>query len=129
MGGAEFLQKFISLSDGTRKIEGVYQGKPKTYDLRSKKFCVIMAGNPYTESGEKFQIPDMLANRADIYNLGDIIGDTSHLFELSLIENALTSNPVLQQLSTKYFDGNHWLFTFYYNQPNPRLRSLNLTGG
>lgn len=100
----EFLQKFISLSDGTRKIEGVYQGKPKTYDLRSKKFCVIMAGNPYTESGEKFQIPDMLANRADIYNLGDIIGDTAHLFELSLIENALTSNPVLQQLSTKYFD-------------------------
>ncbi|WP_124979086.1 DNA repair ATPase [Nonlabens xiamenensis] len=100
----EFLQKFISLSDGTRKIEGVFNGKPKTYDLRSKKFCVIMAGNPYTESGEKFQIPDMLANRADIYNLGDIIGDTSHLFELSLIENALTSNPVLQELSNKHFD-------------------------
>ncbi len=100
----EFLQKFISLSDGTRKIEGVYNGKPKTYDLRSKKFCVIMAGNPYTESGDKFQIPDMLANRADIYNLGDIIGDTAHLFELSLIENALTSNPVLQQLSNRNFD-------------------------
>ena len=100
----EFLQKFISLSDGTRKIEGVYNGKPKTYDLRSKKFCVIMAGNPYTESGDKFQIPDMLANRADIYNLGDIIGDTAHLFELSLVENALTSNPVLQQLSNKHFD-------------------------
>ncbi len=100
----EFLQKFISLSDGTRKIEGVYNGKPKTYDLRSKKFCVIMAGNPYTESGDKFQIPDMLANRADIYNLGDIIGDTAHLFELSLVENALTSNPVLQQLSNRYFD-------------------------
>ncbi|MGB3590882.1 MAG: DNA repair ATPase [Nonlabens sp.] len=100
----EFLQKFISLSDGTRKIEGVFNGKPKTYDLRSKKFCVIMAGNPYTESGDKFQIPDMLANRADIYNLGDIIGDTAHLFELSLIENALTSNPVLQQLGNRHFD-------------------------
>lgn len=100
----EFLQKFISLADGTRKIEGVFNGKPKTYDLSSKKFCVIMAGNPYTESGDKFQIPDMLANRADIYNLGDIIGDTAHLFELSLIENALTSNPVLQQLSNKHFD-------------------------
>ena len=100
----EFLQKFISLSDGTRKIEGVFNGKPKTYDLRSRKFCVIMAGNPYTESGDKFQIPDMLANRADIYNLGDIIGDTAHLFELSLIENALTSNPVLQQLSNRNFD-------------------------
>ena len=100
----EFLQKFISLADGTRKIEGIYNGKPKTYDLRGKKFCVIMAGNPYTESGDRFQIPDMLSNRADIYNLGDIIGDTAHLFKLSLIENALTSNPVLNQLSSKSFD-------------------------
>jgi glycosyltransferase involved in cell wall biosynthesis len=100
----EFLQKFISLADGTRKIEGVHNGKPKTYDLRSKKFCVIMAGNPYTESGDKFQIPDMLANRADIYNLGDIIGDTADLFKLSLIENALTSNPILHQLSSKHFE-------------------------
>ncbi len=100
----EFLQKFISLSDGTRKIEGVFNGNPKTYDLRSKKFCVIMAGNPYTESGEKFQIPDMLANRADIYNLGDIIGDTADLFKLSLIENSMTSNPVLHQLSNTYFE-------------------------
>ncbi|MBQ4818748.1 DNA repair ATPase [Aquimarina sp. MMG016] len=100
----EFLQKFISLADGTRKIEGVYNGKPRTYDLRSKRFCVIMAGNPYTESGEKFQIPDMLANRADIYNLGDIIGDTADLFKLSLIENSMTSNPVLHQLSSKHFE-------------------------
>ncbi|MGO4910843.1 DNA repair ATPase [Leeuwenhoekiella sp. W20_SRS_FM14] len=100
----EFLQKFISLSDGTRKIEGVYKEKPKTYDLRGNKFCVIMAGNPYTESGAKFQIPDMLANRADIYNLGDIIGDTADLFKLSLIENSLTANPVLQQLSSKNFE-------------------------
>ncbi|VXC24918.1 DNA repair ATPase [Maribacter litoralis] len=100
----EFLQKFISLSDGTRKIEGVYENEPKTYDLRGKKFCVIMAGNPYTESGEKFKIPDMLANRADIYNLGDIIGETEHLFRLSLIENSLTANPILQQLASKEFE-------------------------
>ena len=46
----------------------------------------------------------MLANRADIYNLGDIIGDTADLFELSLIENALTSNPILQKLSSKSFE-------------------------
>lgn len=100
----EFLQKFISLSDGTRKIEGVYENEPKTYDLRGKKFCVIMAGNPYTESGEKFKIPDMLANRADIYNLGDIIGETEHLFRLSLIENSLTANSILQQLASKEFE-------------------------
>ncbi|MEM9823591.1 MAG: ATP-binding protein, partial [Bacteroidota bacterium] len=97
----EFLQKFISLCDAQRKIEGVFKGQSKTYDLRGKRFCVIMAGNPYTEQGDKFQIPDMLANRADIYNLGDIIGDAAEVFKLSYIENALTSNPVLQQLATK----------------------------
>ncbi len=97
----EFLQKFISLSDGQRKIEGVYKGRSKTYDLRGKKVCVVMAGNPYTESGDKFKIPDMLANRADIYNLGDIIGDTSDAFESSYIENCLTSNATLGKLAGK----------------------------
>jgi len=103
----EFLQKFISLADGQRKIEGIYKGRTKTYDFRDKKFCVIMAGNPYTESGEKFRIPDMLANRADIYNLGDVIGNTADLFKLSLIENALTSNTILRQLSSKSFNDVH----------------------
>lgn len=63
-----------------------------------------MAGNPYTETGERFKMPDMLVNRADIYNLGDIIGDTKALFELSLIENALTSNPTLTKLRNKSMD-------------------------
>ncbi|MDJ0840924.1 MAG: DNA repair ATPase [Acidobacteriota bacterium] len=95
----ELLQKFISLCDAQRKIEGVYKGRTRTYDLRGKKVCVVMAGNPYTESGDKFQIPDMLANRADTYNLGDIIGDQASSFELSYVENALTSNPVLNKLA------------------------------
>ena len=60
-----------------------------------------MAGNPYTETGEKFRIPDMLANRADIYNLGDIIGNTEEVFKLSYLENALTSNKVLANLAGK----------------------------
>jgi len=97
----EFLQKFISLCDAQRKIEGVYKGQAKTYDFRGKKVAVIMAGNPYTESGDKFQIPDMLANRADIYNLGDIIGGKAEAFELSYIENALSSNPNLSLMSDK----------------------------
>lgn len=97
----EFLQKFISLCDGTRRIEGVWQGDTKTYDMRGKKFCVIMAGNPYTESGEVFKIPDMLANRADIYNLGDILGGMDEQFALSYIENSLTSNAVLAPLATR----------------------------
>ncbi|MDX1907869.1 MAG: DNA repair ATPase [Bacteroidia bacterium] len=96
----EFLQKFISLCDAQRKIEGVYRGVSRTYDLRGRRFAVVMAGNPYTESGEAFSIPDMLANRADTYNLGDILGNTRDLFGLSYLENAITSNPVLQPLGS-----------------------------
>lgn len=98
---AEFLQKFISLCDGTRRIEGVWRGETKTYDMRGRKFCVVMAGNPYTESGDVFKIPDMLANRADIYNLGDILGGMEEPFALSYIENGLTSNAVLAPLATR----------------------------
>jgi len=97
----EFLQKFISLCDAQRKIEGVYRGRTRTYDLRGKKVAVVMAGNPYTESGEKFKIPDMLANRADTYNLGEIIGPNAELFHMSYLENSLTSNPVLNKLATR----------------------------
>ena len=97
----EFLQKFISLCDATRRIEGVFRGRTRTYDLRGRKVCVVMAGNPYTESGEKFQIPDMLSNRADTYNLGDVIGNSQAAFELSYLENCLTSNPVLNRLNSQ----------------------------
>ncbi len=98
---SEFLQKFISLCDAQRKIEGVYNGVAKTYDLRGKKVAVVMAGNPYTETGGKFQIPDMLANRADTYNLGDIIGGAAEDFKASYIENSLTSNKILSKLASK----------------------------
>ena len=97
----EFLQKFISLCDATRRIEGVWNGRSKTYDLRGKKFCVVMAGNPYTESGEVFKIPDMLANRADVYNLGEVLGGLEDAFALSYIENSLTSNPALAPLAQR----------------------------
>ncbi len=97
----ELLQKFISLCDATRRIEGVWDGESKTYDLRGKRFSVVMAGNPYTETGERFQIPDMLANRADTYNLGDIVGGSDDAFALSYIENALTANPVLAPLANR----------------------------
>ena len=97
----EFLQKFISLCDAQRRIEGVFRGRPQTYDLRSKRACVVMAGNPYTESGERFRIPDMLANRADTYNIGDIVGDNYDQFAMSYIENCLTSNPVLEKLTRR----------------------------
>jgi len=97
----ELLQKFISLCDAQRKMEGVWRGRARTYDLRGKKLCVVMAGNPYTESGEQFRIPDMLANRADVYNLGDVLTGKADAFALSFLENALTSNPTLAPLATR----------------------------
>ena len=97
----EFLQKFISLCDGTRKIEGVFKGEAKTYDLRGRKVAVVMAGNPYTEVGGKFQVPDMLANRADTYNLGDVLGGHESVFKDSYIENSLTSNATLSRIAAR----------------------------
>ena len=96
---AELLQKFIPLCDATRRVEGVWDGEPRTYDLRGKRFAVCMAGNPYTESGSRFRVPDMLANRADVWNLGDVLTGKEDAFALSFIENALTSNPVLAPLA------------------------------
>ena len=95
----ELLEKFIPLCDATRRVEGVREGVPRTYDLRGKRFAVCMTGNPYTESGGRFRVPDMLANRADVWNLGDVLTGKEAVFALSFLENALTSNPVLAPLA------------------------------
>ncbi|MGW7256052.1 DNA repair ATPase [Streptomyces sp. NPDC054834] len=95
----ELLQRFVPLCDSTRRVEGVRDGLPHTYDLRGKRFAVCMAGNPYTESGTRFHVPDMLANRADVWNLGDVLTGKEDHFALSFVENALTANPVLTPLA------------------------------
>ncbi|GHA05579.1 hypothetical protein GCM10010329_30050 [Streptomyces spiroverticillatus] len=87
----ELLQKFIPLCDTTRSLNG--------HDLRGKRFAVCMAGNPYTESGERFRVPDMLANRADVWNLGDVLSGKQEAFAASFVENALTSHPDLAPLA------------------------------
>ncbi|MFF4163956.1 DNA repair ATPase [Streptomyces sp. NPDC001741] len=97
----ELLQKFIPLCDATRRVEGVRDGEPRSYDLRGKRFAVVMAGNPYTESGARFRIPDMLANRADVWNLGEVLTGREDVFALSFVENALTANPVLAPLASR----------------------------
>ena len=94
---AEFLQKFIPLADSTRRIEGVWR-QPKSFDLRGKRFALVMAGNPYTQAGQRFVLPDMLANRADVYNLGDSVSEHEQLFIDSYVENALSANTTLSRL-------------------------------
>ena len=91
----EFLQKFISLCDATRRIEGVVDGEARTFELGRRRFVVAMAGNPYTSSGKEFRIPDMLANRADVHNLGDVAGAHQTAFAQSYLENASGVNEVL----------------------------------
>ncbi|WP_316043328.1 AAA family ATPase [Actinomadura sp. CNU-125] len=108
----ELLQKFIPLCDAQRRIEG--------HDLRGKRFAVCMAGNPYTESGTRFRIPDMLANRADVWNLGDVLSGKDELFALSYIENALTSNPVLAPLTTHDRDDVELLVRLAAGDPSVR---------
>jgi hypothetical protein len=120
----ELLQKFISLCDAQRRIEGVWNGETRTYDLRGKRFCVVMAGNPYTETGEKFRIPDMLANRADTYNLGDVLeGKERGCSPLSYLENALTSNPVLAPLAGRDPKDLDKLVRIAQGEPSPRASS------
>jgi hypothetical protein len=43
----------------------------------------------------------MLSNRADTYNLGDILHGKDDVFALSYIENAITSNPTLSVLAPR----------------------------
>ncbi|MFJ5926964.1 DNA repair ATPase [Kitasatospora sp. NPDC092948] len=97
----EFLQWFIPLCDAQRRVDGVWDGGAREWDLRGKRFAVVMAANPYTESGRHFRIPDMLANRADVWNLGDVLTGREELFALSFVENALAANPHLAPLADR----------------------------
>ncbi|MFE0463217.1 DNA repair ATPase [Kitasatospora sp. NPDC058965] len=96
---AELLQKFIPLCDTQRRIEAVSDGVARSFDLRGRRFAVCLAGNPYTANGERFEIPDMLANRADVWNLGEVLTAHQQLFALSFLENAFAANPVLAPLA------------------------------
>nr|BFE87014.1 hypothetical protein GCM10020093_096150 [Planobispora longispora] len=105
-------------------MEGVWEGRARTYDLRGKRFAVCMAGNPYTESGSRFRVPDMLANRADVWNLGDVLSGREELFALSYIDTALTSNPVLAPLSTRERDDVRLLVRLAQGDPAVRADRL-----
>ncbi|MGB3735408.1 MAG: AAA family ATPase, partial [Ilumatobacter sp.] len=98
------LSRFIPLADATRRIEGVVDGVPTTFDLRGKRFCVVMAGNPYTTGGGRFEMPDMLVNRSDVFNLGDVSGEHGEAFARSYIENSLTACPTVAPHASKLLD-------------------------
>jgi hypothetical protein len=91
----ELLSRFIPLCDATRRIEGVWRGQPRTFELSGRRFAMVLAGNPYTGSGERFELPDMLVNRSDVHNLGDVVAGRADLFARSYLEVAAGSNPTL----------------------------------
>ncbi|GAA3242186.1 DNA repair ATPase [Actinocorallia longicatena] len=92
---AAFLEKFVPLCDATRRVEGTWRGRPRTYDLRGRRFAVCMSGNPYTEHGDRFELPGMLASRADVHDLGALLSGREDLFALSYLENVQAANEVL----------------------------------
>ena len=98
------LSRFIPLADATRRIEGVVDGVPHTFDLRGKRFCVVMAGNPYTTGGGRFEMPDMLVNRSDVFNLGDVSETHGAAFAASYLENSTTANPSLAPFASRLLD-------------------------
>ncbi|MEV0977608.1 DNA repair ATPase [Streptomyces sp. NPDC049915] len=120
----ELLQKFIPLCDTTRRMDGVRDGRPHTFDLRGKRFAVCMAGNSYTESGARFRIPDMLASRADVWNLGDVLTGKQDVFALSFLENSLTANPVLAPLAGRDRADLELLVRLAENDPTARADRL-----
>ncbi|MEE4545214.1 DNA repair ATPase [Streptomyces sp. V4-01] len=116
----ELLQKFIPLCDAQRRIEG----PEGPYDLRGKRFAVCMAGNPYTESGALFRVPDMLADRADVWSLAEVLGGREDLFALSYLENALTANPVLAPLAGRDRADLELLLRLAQSDPAARAQDL-----
>ena len=79
-----------------RKIEGVWEGRPRTYDPLKEKVAVVWQ---VTHRGGEIQIPDMLSTEPIPTTWAMWLGATQP--KASYIENAVTSNPVLQQLSNK----------------------------
>ncbi|MEM9713318.1 MAG: DNA repair ATPase [Actinomycetota bacterium] len=100
----DLLSRFIPLADATRRIEGVVDGESHTFDLRGRRFAVVMAGNPYSTGGARFELPDMLVNRADVHNLGDVADEFAEEFGLSYVENSLTATPALAEHAARLLD-------------------------
>jgi hypothetical protein len=92
---AELLSRFIPLCDATRRVDGVFNGEAHTWNLSGKRFVMVMAGNPYTGTGASFKLPDMLTNRADVHNLGDVVSGKADAFARSYLEIAAGSNATL----------------------------------
>ena len=116
----EFLQRFIPLCDSTRRIEGVFEGAARTYELSGRRFAVVMAGNPYTSTGAQFKIPDMLGNRADVYNLGEVAQGSADAFAQSYLENAVGGNEIVAPLLSR---GRNDLDRFLAASRGEQLRS------
>jgi hypothetical protein len=96
-----FLQQFTSLADAQRTIVGIWHGQARTYDLRGKRFCLVMAGSLDLAPADTVKLPSTLTSRADSYDLSMSSQDHEALFARSYLENALTAHPLLAPLATR----------------------------
>lgn len=100
----ELLSRFIPLADATRRVEGVVDGQPHTFDLRGQRFALLMAGNPYTSTGARFVLPDMLTNRSDVIDLSDVAGGFANEFAASYLANSTSACPPLAVFGPRLVD-------------------------
>ena len=96
----ELLQKFISLCDAQRQIEGVWDGRHEHVRPARQEVRGVMAGNPYTETGRARSGSRTCSPTAPTCRTSATCCPAARtLFALSYLENALTSNPMLAPLS------------------------------
>ncbi len=95
----EFLQKFISLCDAQRRVEGVWKGRTRTYDLRGKKLRGLHGRQPLHRVGRGLPDPRHAGQpRRHLQPRRHPRRARTSSSRCRYLENSLTSNPVLAPL-------------------------------
>ncbi len=88
----EWWQLLIPLVAPSRRIQGVWQGQTRHYDLRGKRFALILAGT------HTVAFPPSLINRLDICLMALVVPEHEEWFRLSYVETAIPRQPLLAPL-------------------------------
>lgn len=92
----ELLSRLLPLCDATRTLEIVRDGRPVRLSLQGRRAAIVMTLNPLLAT-----IPQALANRATLLNLGDVADRFADDFALSYLEVGAPMNPTLEAASSR----------------------------
>lgn len=92
----ELLSRLLPLCDATRTLEIVRDGRPVRLSLQGRRAAIVMTLNPLLAT-----IPQALANRATLLNLGDVADRFADDFALSYLEVGAPVNPTLEVASSR----------------------------